>query len=305
MITWPTSPIPPPPIARRSTPRWARASARTARAPGWFGSWTTNWRAMDTSPDLGRPILTPRGDRRWMAALAWPAPARARNRRAGRAGNGDRPAVGVEVGRRWARGPVVVDGHPPPNQAGPGGRIGPRVECPLAGPGQPIRRGILEDEARAGAGAEVFVREGSGQAAGSMDPRRGAIAQGDHLALAARFEPAGHEEQVAAGVDPAGHHPVESLVQDDPLRPPPGEGPEGRRQRRIATALDDQPGAGRQELRHGLGQEIETLLRIEPANHPQDGPVVARIEANPLEQVGPTDPLAGRIQEPVGGSEVG
>ena len=240
-----------------------------------------------------------------MAALAWPAPARARNRRAGRAGNGDRPAVGVKVGRRWARGPVVVDGHRPPDQAGPGGRIGPRLERPLAGPGQPIRRGMLEDEARAGAGVEVFVRDGVGQAAGSMDHRRGAIAQGDHLALAARFEPAGHEEQVGAGVDPAGHHPIESLIQDDPAGAPPGEGPEGRRQCRIATALDDQPGAGRQELRRSLGQEIETLLRIEPANHPQDGPVVARIEANPLEQVGPTDQLAGRIQERVGRREIG
>src|SRR5690348_9508206 len=36
----------PPPIARRSTPRAASASARFAIAPGSFLSWTTNWLAM-------------------------------------------------------------------------------------------------------------------------------------------------------------------------------------------------------------------------------------------------------------------
>ena len=36
----------PPPIARRSTPRAASASARVAIAPGSFFNWTTNWLAM-------------------------------------------------------------------------------------------------------------------------------------------------------------------------------------------------------------------------------------------------------------------
>ena len=183
--------------------------------------------------------------------------------------------------------------------------VGPRLERLLACPGQPVGRGMLEDEARAGAGVEVFVDDGVGQAAGPVDDRRGAVAQGDHLALAARFEPAGHDEQVAAGVDPAGHHPVEALVQDDPVRPPPGERPEWRRQGRIAAALDDQPGAGRQQPRRGLGQEIEALLRIEPADHPQDRPVVARIEAHPLEQVGPAGRLAGPIRRRVRRRQVG
>src|SRR5436190_17864863 len=49
MMTWPVSPIPPPPIARRSTPRAARASARVAIPPGSFFSWTTNWLAMGSS----------------------------------------------------------------------------------------------------------------------------------------------------------------------------------------------------------------------------------------------------------------
>ena len=49
MITWPQSPMLPPPIARRSTPRAASASARVAIAPGSFFSWTTNWLAIDAS----------------------------------------------------------------------------------------------------------------------------------------------------------------------------------------------------------------------------------------------------------------
>ena len=36
----------PPPMARRSTPRAASASASVAIAPGSFFSWTTNWLAM-------------------------------------------------------------------------------------------------------------------------------------------------------------------------------------------------------------------------------------------------------------------
>ena len=55
----------PPPMARRSTPRAARASARVAIAPGSFFSWTTNWLAMsvttsegDWEPDFTRATST-------------------------------------------------------------------------------------------------------------------------------------------------------------------------------------------------------------------------------------------------------
>src|SRR5215217_6183319 len=54
MITWPLSPIPPPPIARRSTPRRASSSARDAIEPGSFFSWTTNWLAIDLAPRDGQ-----------------------------------------------------------------------------------------------------------------------------------------------------------------------------------------------------------------------------------------------------------
>src|SRR5262245_42389327 len=64
MITWPESPIPPPPIARRSTPRAASASARVAMAPGSFFSWTTNWLAID-------PSSTTREGRFYRASTRW------------------------------------------------------------------------------------------------------------------------------------------------------------------------------------------------------------------------------------------
>ena len=54
MITWPLSPMLPPPIARRSTPRAASASARVAIAPGSFFNWTTNCLAMESSAVVGR-----------------------------------------------------------------------------------------------------------------------------------------------------------------------------------------------------------------------------------------------------------
>src|SRR5512141_2188873 len=60
MITWPTSPRPPPPMARTSMPFAARPSASTASEPGWLRSWTTNWLATAWS-SLGPPIVD--GDR--------------------------------------------------------------------------------------------------------------------------------------------------------------------------------------------------------------------------------------------------
>ena len=48
-MMWPRSPIPPPPMARRSTPRAASASDSVARPPGLLLSWTTNWFAIGSS----------------------------------------------------------------------------------------------------------------------------------------------------------------------------------------------------------------------------------------------------------------
>ena len=53
MIMWPRSPMPPPPIARRSTPRAAICSARFASWPGWLVTWTTNCLGIGAS-GLGR-----------------------------------------------------------------------------------------------------------------------------------------------------------------------------------------------------------------------------------------------------------
>ena len=164
---------------------------------------------------------------------------------------------------------------------------------------------MLEHEAGARAGVEVLVDDGVGQAARPVDDRRRAIAQGDHLALAARLEAAGHHEQVAAGVDPASHRPVKALVQDDPIRASTGEGPERLGERRVATALDDEPGAGRQQAGRGFSQEVEALLRVEPADHAQDRAVVAGVEAHPIEEVGPAGRLTAPIRSRVRNHQVG
>src|SRR3954469_24948202 len=63
MITWPLSPIEPPPMARRSTLPAASASARVAIAPGSFFSWTTNCLAIEPSA-VWAAILRGLGGRR-------------------------------------------------------------------------------------------------------------------------------------------------------------------------------------------------------------------------------------------------
>src|SRR5437660_1777910 len=59
MMMWPLLPMPPPPIARRSMPRAARASASVARPPGSFFSSTTNWLAIGPPRDGLAAILAP------------------------------------------------------------------------------------------------------------------------------------------------------------------------------------------------------------------------------------------------------
>ena len=78
MITWPLSPMLPPPIARRSTPRSASASASVAIAPGSFFSWTTNCLAIDASavrrrPERRRVTHNPSRRRRRRASASPPA----------------------------------------------------------------------------------------------------------------------------------------------------------------------------------------------------------------------------------------
>ena len=89
----------------------------------------------------------------------------------------------------------------------------------------------------------VGVHDGVGQAARPPHDRGRAVAQRDHLALAAGLEAARHQEQVRAGVDAARHVPVEALDERDARRVGRGERPERVRERRVPAALDDDPGA--------------------------------------------------------------
>ena len=109
------------------------------------------------------------------------------------------------------------------------------------------------------------------EAARPPDDRRRAVAQGDHLALAARLEPRRHQEHVRAGVDPPGHIAVEALDQRDPAGLRGRERPQRVGERRVAAALDDEPGAAGEQRRRAVGQEVEALLRIQPADHPSTG----------------------------------
>src|SRR5258705_1693284 len=75
----------------------------------------------------------------------------------------------------------------------------------------------------------AMVRVGRGvdhrvaQAAGRADDRRGAVAERDHLARAARLEARWHEGTIGAGINPPGEVTVEALDKGEALPAgPPG-----------------------------------------------------------------------------------
>ena len=132
-------------------------------------------------------------------------------------------------------------------------------------------------------GLLVHVDDRVRQAAGPAHDGRRAVAQRDHLALAARLEARRHQEQVGAGVDPAGQVAVEALDQRDagPGRVAASARTPVRRGRRRRC-----PGrrSGRRRRRGAgarPGHEVEALLRVEPADHPEDRPGVGRVQAHP------------------------
>ena len=132
MITWPESPMLPPPIARRSTPRAASSSARTASAPGWFLSWTTNCLAMRPSGPTGiAPILPAR-------TCSHDRPAELR-----------RPSVRLARSAAPTRLPAEVQVHPASDEVGPAGGRCDRAadrERPSAGRHERLGRRLVEHE---------------------------------------------------------------------------------------------------------------------------------------------------------------
>ena len=154
-------------------------------------------------------------------------------------------------------------------------------------------------------GRRELVDDGVGEAAGPPDDRRRPVAHRDHLALTARLEPRRHQEEVGAGVDPAGHRRGRTARA---ARPGPGawrRATGSRRPGRVAAAQDDEPGARVEQPRGCVGKEVEALLRIEPADHPQDRRVVGRVEADPAQQVGPAGRLASEVAGRVRRRQVG
>ena len=141
-----------------------------------------------------------------------------------------------------------------------------------------------------------LVDDRVGESADPMHDRRGPVAERDHLALAARLEARRHREEVGAGVDLAGHHPVEALDERHPRRVGRGDRPERVGQLRVTAALDDEPHPTLEQGRRGPGEQVEPLLRIEPPDHPDHRAVVVRVEPDAGQQIRPAVGLAAPIR---------
>src|SRR5689334_18960394 len=153
MMMWPAPPIPPPPIARRSIPRAASVSARTASEPGSFFSSTTNWLAIGTSARLGwrdraalvtgcPPILARR------RSVRQPAAGEAGTRgRPDRSASPQRDGSFVQRGVAWRRLaiPVEVDRHAARDQVVPRrADPSPHRDRRLAGGRERVGSGVVE-----------------------------------------------------------------------------------------------------------------------------------------------------------------
>src|SRR5258705_3077898 len=205
----------------------------------------------------------------------------------------DRATIRFQVARRGARDPIEIDGHPAVEQALPGGPAArPKAHRRVARREQSRDRRTREAEPRALAGGAGLVDDRVGQTADSMDDGWRAVAERDHLALAAWLEAGWHREEVGAGVDLAGHHPIESFDEGHPVRVGQGDLTERVGQLWVTAPLDDQPGATLEQRRCRPEEQVEPLLRIQPSDHPDDGTVVGRIEPEAGQQVRPAHGLA-------------
>ena len=151
----------------------------------------------------------------------------------------DRPPEQRGVGGRGGPLPGPVDRHAAADEAVPASRVRSRRTAIARSHAKRERGGRRVVEQEAGARSRVLVRGPRPCRPGrrSGERRRRAIAQRDHLALAARLEAGRHEEEVGSGVDAAGEVAVEAL---DPSRrsPRPGGGDRPHpRARRPASPL--------------------------------------------------------------------
>ena len=72
----------------------------------------------------------------------------------------------------------------------------------------------------------------------------------------------------------------------------------------MAAPLDDQPVASCQQRRRRLQDQVEALLRVQPADRPEDRPVVGGVEADTRQQVRPTSRLPAPIRPRIAGCQV-
>ena len=147
------------------------------------------------------------------------------------------------------------------------------------------------------------VHDRVGEAARPARNRRRPVAHGDHLALPAGLEARRHQEDVGACVDPPGEVAIEALHAGHAPRVGCGRGPHPLDEARVAAAEGDDPRSAGHQPRRSAGDEVEALLRIEPADHAEDRRRIGRIEPDPLAQVAPAGGLPGAVPRVVGRGE--
>ncbi len=140
------------------------------------------------------------------------------------------------------------------------------------------------------------VDDGVGQPAGRAHDRRRPVAQRDHLALAGRFEARRHHEEIGAGVDPAGHRPIESFDECHAPAAP------RRPVRAAGAAIDGSPLAWMTNRAPSatsdgaaLASRSKPFCGIEPPDRPEHGALVGGVEPDPVQQVAPARHLARHV----------
>ena len=177
----------------------------------------------------------------------------------------DRPAVGCR-GRPGPTRSASRSRPPCPGRAAPPSRAARARSGRGSGRRRRRGRGRSPSNVKPGAGRSgraVDVDDRVAQAAGRADDRRRAVAQGDHLAGAARLEARRHEEAVGAGVDPPREVAIEALDERDPVRPPRDAATVAKRADELAAARRRGRRAGsraRASAGAARGEEVEALL---------------------------------------------
>ena len=132
----------------------------------------------------------------------------------------------------------------------------------------PVDAGELDARGDAGiGGGKVGVDHRIGQTAGARHHRYAAIGEAIELRQAARLEPAGHENRVAARLHPVRQRLVIADAHGDAAGMARGGLVEARFQRRIARPQQRKTPADPDEMVDRFEQDVHALLPGEPADH--------------------------------------